>query len=194
VSTSGVVTIAVVNKTYSSFIGTNVVVISSVGAVLQNTTIATSAPVSTPTLDNATNCQVKITTPRNDGVVLNHFDIDTNKSFLVQSSVISGSVSSLRSVSSEIIASNVSGTVLATLVFNVVSVPNKVCSCASWSFETSSCSASWICHPLSDYQYKYSSGVLKVNVTHFSAYVVGSTETLGIWDDTNDVLGQDIKH
>jgi hypothetical protein len=193
---AGSVIISVNNRTNTYFNGATVSVVAPNGSVLSNNTIGVSKPiVNTSVLYNTSNCKIIVSLPTNDKIVMNSFNFNKiNKSFVVQESNLTGTKPVVKKVISNVIASNYSNGAVSTLVFNTNVSPNRLCVCSSWSFNTASCSASWACYDISAYAHKFYGTYLVVNVTHFSAYILGSSESLLIWDDTNDIQGEDIKH
>jgi hypothetical protein len=191
----GSLKISVSNSSGTEY-GATISIIRSNGSVLINKNLTVLAPsVNTSILHNANNYIVNIHFNNNDSVKILNYDFNTiNKSIVFQTRNFSGDKPvSLRTIESNVIASNFSNgkTVLS---FKTNTLPTKVCKCDDWGLIYLSCLGSWKCGAASDYEYKFNGSVFSFNVTHFSAYVLGGGEFLKIWDDTNDIQGQDIKH
>ena len=193
----GSANIHVNNKTNTFMTGANVVVTSSNGTVIENHTINATTPIAnTSVLHDASNYKITISLPNNDSLIFSNYSFTKiNKSFVIQNTNFIGSTpATVRRIVSDVFASNISNSVIATLVFNTPSSPTRLCSCISWDYNAASCSGSWVCYDVKSYAHSYRGSIFKINVTHFSAYVVGISESMRIWDDTNDPQGQYIKH
>jgi len=191
----GSLKIVVSNSSGTNF-GATVSITRSNGTVIVNKAVSQLSPtINTSTLHNANNCMVKITFTTNDSINILNYNFNTaNKTFSFQTRNFTGSKPiSLRKIESNVIASN-STNGKTRLIFNTMVEPKVVCSCVDWNFIGVSCAGSWTCSAAANYEHKFNGTAFSFNVTHFSAYVVGAGEYLKIWDDTNDLFGEHIKH
>jgi len=193
---SGSINISVGGDSNSNLVGSNIVIYNSSGSVLYNSTLnSTITFINTSVLTDSFNNRISINMPSMDRFILNNYTFNTiGKSISIQNVNITGTKPSIRQINSNVIASNMSNTVDATLVFNTTVQPNQICGCESWDYGSSQCSGSWLCSTFDSYDSKFTGTSFSVNVSHFSAYIVGSTETLKIWDDTNDPEGLNTNH
>jgi hypothetical protein len=167
----------------------NIVVFSSTGAVLVNST-ALSNSTNSAKVDNTTlNARVSVELPYNSFVIFNKINISTmDENVQIETVNLTNAPLYMDRVS-PVVASDIH-LAEATISIAYPDDPNKICRCDTWNFGTSVCSGAWVCNDTATYQHKYSGGRLYFNISHFSAYVVGEAGfNLGIWDDTNDVEG-----
>ena len=165
--------------------GTKVIISQENGTVVGNTTVSTnSSMVNSSIYTNAFNYKMSITTPKGDKIVFNRFNMTKiNQTIRIQTSNVSGVKPVPLRVYDGVLASNASGFGRATIVFNVSKEPNYICGCTTWNYDTSSCSVGWVCNLTKDYQRRFANSRFYVNVSHFSAYVVGSGDRVEIWDN-----------
>jgi len=131
----------------------------------------------------------------NNFLIIDRYNM-SNSTLKVQSADFGDTIPSSVDRVSKVLASNAVGFEKSTLIFNKTFNPTEICSCDEWTYVGQTCNTTWVCNSTSDYEYNKNTTHFWFNVSHFSAYVGGgpNEEALGIWDDTNDVEGENVAH